>query len=173
MFSIEKCALPDNALLINYARDDTYTDCYRTDVFGVVSHAEFVSAFYSTLLFRIERLILRWAVSKPSTDADVKLLAEGKIDKFAAWYVEGRIEDQILMCDFRNRTRSWLMVSPLHENGGSRTQLYFGSAVVPIGNSKSEKSSFGPSFRALIGFHKIYSVALLHSAKSLLNARNR
>ena len=173
MFSIEKCSLPDNALLVSYVRNDTYTDCYMTDVSGVVSHAEYVVAFYTTLLFKLERLILRWAVSKPSTDAEARSLAEGRLDTFAAWYVEGRSENQILMCDFRDRTRSWLMVSPLLEDGGTRTRLYFGSAIVPDHNPNSGKTSLGWGYGALIGFHKIYSEALLYSAKTHLKAQDR
>lgn len=173
MFSIQKCSIPDNALLASYVRDDTYTDCYKTDVEGVVSHADYVTGFYTTLLFKLERLILKWVVSRPSTDNEARQMAEGSIDTFSAWYVEGRSENQILMCDFRNRTRSWLMISPLLENGAARTRLYFGSAVVPVRNKQTGRTSLGRSFDALVGIHKIYSEALLCSAKSLLMARYR
>jgi len=166
-----KCALPDDALLARYARTDAYTDCYRTEVSGAVSFAEYVTAFYTTFLFKLERSILAWAVSKPSTDEQTTLLAEGKIDTYAAWYVEARSENQILLCDFRNRTRCWLMVSPLHEDAGTRTTLYFGSAVVPLRDRMSGRPSMGWAFAALAGFHKIYSVALLYSARSLLMAK--
>ncbi len=166
-----KCALPDDVLLARYARTDAYTDCYRTEVFGAVSFTEYVTAFYTTFLFKMERAILTWAVSKPSTDAQTSQLARGEIDTFAAWYVEARGENEILLCDFRNRTRCWLMVSPLHDDTGIRTQLYFGSAVVPLRNRRSGKPSMGWAFGALAGFHKIYSEALLYSARSLLMAK--
>ena len=166
-----KCALPDDALLARYARTDAYTDCYRAEVSGAVSFAEYVTAFYTTFLFKLERSILAWAVSKPSTDEHATLLAEGKIDTYAAWYVEARSENQILLCDFRNRTRCWLMVSPRHEDAGTRTTLYFGSAVVPLRDRMSGKPSMGWAFAALAGFHKMYSVALLYSARSLLMAK--
>ncbi|MCH8865800.1 MAG: hypothetical protein IID58_03005 [Proteobacteria bacterium] len=173
MFSIKACSVPDSALLARYVRKDTYTDCYRTIVSGVVSHAEYVTGFYSTSLFKLERLILGWVVHKPSTDAEAKQLAEGRIDTFAAWYVESRSENQILMCDFRNRTRSWLMVAPLLEDGDTRTRLYFGSAVVPVRDADSASTSLGRGYGVLLGFHKLYSKALLCSAKTLLVARNR
>jgi len=166
-----KCALPDDALLARYARTDAYTDCYRTEVSGAVSFADYVTAFYTTFLFKLERSILAWAVSKPSTDEQTTLLAEGKIDTYAAWYVEARSENQILLCDFRNRTRCWLMVSPFHDDTGTRTTLYFGSAVIPLRDRMSGRPSMGWAFGALAGFHKIYSVALLYSAKSLLMAK--
>ena len=167
-----KCPLPDDALLARYARTDAYTDCYRTELTGTVSFTEYVTAFYTTYLFRLERFILKWAVSKPSTDAETIQLAEGEIDSFAAWYVEARGENEILLCDFRNRTRSWLMVSPLIDDTGARTRLYFGSAVIPVRDRRFGKPSLGWSFGALALFHKVYSVALLHSAKLLLKANH-
>jgi len=173
LFSIEKCSVPDGTLLARYVRNGAYTDCFRTEISAAVSHAEYVSGFYSTPLFKLERLILRWAVNKPSTDAEARQLAEGKIDSFAAWNVEDRSQNQILMCDFRHRTRSWLMVSPMFEDGGARTRLYFGSAVVPVRSPESAKTSLARGFGFLLGFHKIYSEALLYSARSLLETHNQ
>ena len=164
MFSIEKCAVPADALLAKYSVNGTYTDCYAAEIPGRISFSEFVFAFYTTLLFKLERLILKWTVSKPSTDAQARQLAESDIEKFAAWHVEARSENEILMCDFRGRTRSWLMAAPMSTVSGARTRLYFGSAVVPIRGAQSLE--FG--FQALLGFHQIYSVLLLYSAKSRL-----
>ncbi len=109
-------------------------------------------------------------MSKPSTDTEARQLAQGAIDYFAAWRIESRSDNQILMCDFRDRTRSWLMVCPLTSDGHTKTRLLFGSAVTPVRNPKTEKMALGFGFRALLGFHKIYSRALLCSAKSRLNA---
>ena len=162
MFSIEKCKVPDNTMLTRYSVDGTYTDCYTTEIPGLISFPEFVFAFYTTFLFKLERLILRWTVSKPSTDAQARRLADGNIEKFAAWTVESRSENELLMCDFLERTRSWLMI----KDNGARTQLYFGSVVVPIQNSKTGELSLGSGVQALLGFHKIYSVLLLYFAKS-------
>ena len=165
MFSIERHPLPDDALLADYVRDGHYTDCYSTEVSKTVSHAEYVEAFYTTCLFKVERKILRWLVGKPSTDQQARQLAAGELDSFAAWHVEKRNENQILMCDFRHRTRSWLMVSSGTGSDGAGTRLYFGSAVVPFHKTRSGTSSLGMSFKLLAGFHKAYSVALLFSAK--------
>ncbi|MEN8205628.1 MAG: hypothetical protein ABFS24_06420 [Pseudomonadota bacterium] len=128
-------------------------------------------AFYTTRVFKLERLILKLAVSRPSTDAQAKQLAAGSIDTFAAWDVEARSENQLLMCDFRSRTRSWLMVVPMESTGGTRTRLYFGSAVVPVRNSRTGKVTLGFVFRALLGFHRVYSVVLLSAARSRLEAQ--
>jgi hypothetical protein len=162
MLSIEKCTTPDHALLNKYLTNGSYVDCYCTEIPKQISFPEFILSFYTTPLFKLERFILKYMASRPSTDIQAKELADGVAREFAAWYVEGRAEDQILMCDFSERTRSWLMVAPRNDEG---TRLYFGSAVVPIRDSKTGKSSMGFVFRALLGFHQIYSVLLLSSAR--------
>jgi hypothetical protein len=167
MSSIVTCALPPHALLARYAQQHAYTDCYTTLVPRTVSHAEYVQAFYTTTLFKTERLILKWLVSKPSTDIEAQLLSEETIDRFAAWSVELRTDNQLLMCDFQNRTRSWLMTEP-ETSDTNQTRLYFGSAVVPIRDDKLGTSSLGGGFNALLGFHKLYSVALLRAARTKL-----
>jgi hypothetical protein len=171
MLSIEKCIVPGNAMLANYSMEGTYTDCYVTEIPGRISLAEFIFAFYTTFIFKLERFILKWMVSKPSVNTQARQLADGDIEKFAAWHVEHRSENEILMCDFRGRTRSWLMVTPLSTVSGTRTRLYFGSAVVPIRSSKTGALSLGFGFEALLGFHKVYSVLLLHFAKTRIKGQ--
>lgn len=171
VLSIEKCKVPSHATLARYTVDGTYTDCYTTEIPGQISSPEFVFAFYTTFLFKLERVILKWTVSKPSTDSEARRLADGDIDKFAAWHVEGRNDNEILMCDFRGRTRSWLMLTPVTTDSVTGTRLYFGSAVVPIQNSKPGGPSLGFGVQALVGFHKIYSVLLLYFAKSRIRDR--
>lgn len=152
---IEKGELPADALLQKYVRSGAYTDCYSTHTPVAVSLADFVSAFYTTWLFKLERFILRVAVSRPSTDAEARQVAAGDIDCFAAWSAEARSDDQLLMCDFQGRTRSWFMVAG--------TRLYFGSAVVPVTVTESK-------VRFLLGLHRLYSRALLHAARSRLQS---
>lgn len=170
MFSIRKCPLPDNAILRAYQNGGAYTDCFSTDVVGSISHEQFVATFYTTPLFKLERKILEWAVSRPSTDLQARELAAGASHTFSAWHVEKRCTDQLLMSDYRSSTRSWFMVAPITIDGVPGTRLYFGSAIVPRVDRRTGKSNLGPIFRALLGFHKIYSVALLRSAKSRLMA---
>ena len=165
MIRIAPRPLPEEALLKKYARDGAYTDCYATDVAGTITQAQFVAAFYTTAVFKLERFILKHAVSRPSTDEQARQLAAGAIDMFAAWHVEARCADQLLMCDFQRRTRSWLMVMPVREGNTVRTRLYFGSAVVPAMNAKTDRQSLGSVFRVLLGLHKIYSRVLLYSAQ--------
>lgn len=121
-----------------------------------MSQAEYVEAFYTSGVFKLERLILKLLVARPSTDQQARELAAGQRDSFAAWRVEARAPDQLLMYDFRGRTRSWLSVSG--------TRLYFGSAVVPVASSSPRKAGLGFVFTALLGFHRLYSRVLLHAA---------
>lgn len=150
--------LPADALLQRYREQGAYTDCFALDVPGHVAHAAFVEAFYTTSVFKLERLLLALFVSRPSNDAQARELADGDRERFAAWSVEARAPGQLLMCDFAGSTRSWLMAAPTQ--GGEGTRLYFGSAVV--------RSSQGGVFSALLGFHKLYSRILLRAAVSRL-----
>lgn len=166
--AVHACPLPDGALLCAYRAGGAYADCYAVDVVGPVSHEQFVTAFYTTFVFRLERLILKWILAKPSSDEDARQLAAGTASAFAAWNVEKRCVDQLLLCDAVARTRSWLMVAPVTTRGGPGTRLYFGSAVVPRRNRQTGQSEMGLAFRALLGFHKIYSMVLLRAAMGRL-----
>ncbi len=153
--------LPENALLARYRDSGAYTDCYAIDLPSEITQQAFVTAFYTSPAFRLERIILALLVRKPSNDADVAELAAGTTEHFAAWTVEARSANQLLLCDYQSRTRSWLMAEPLPGGG---TRLYFGSAVVPVTRSEQGKASMGGAFHALLGFHRIYSRILLRSA---------
>jgi len=168
--TVSACPLPDEALLRVYTRRGAFTDCYATELPGTFSHAEYVQAFYTTWVFRLERVILKWAVARPSTDDQARQLAEGLTDTFSAWRVEGRGENQLLMSDFKGRTRSWLMAVPVAGGNGARTRLYFGSAVVPARDSGTGTAGPGGVFSALMGFHKLYSHVLLHAARLRLSS---
>jgi hypothetical protein len=171
MLSIKKCAVPANTLLESYLKNGAYADCYSTEISRPVSFPEFIHAFYTSSLFKLERSILTWTVSKPSTDEQARQLAEGASTTFAAWQVENRNEHELLMCDLHGRTRSWFMLIPMNADGDFRTRLFFGSAVVPVQNQRTGKSSLGFIFNALLGFHKIYSALLLYSARSNIGIR--
>jgi hypothetical protein len=171
MFSIHAYRVPESSFLASYAIDGNYTDSYCTTFAGKVSLAEFVTAFYTTRLFKLERTLLKWAVSKASTDLEAQQMADGLRDSFAAWTVERRNASEILMCDFHGRTRSWLKVEPRPVAGEINTRLVFGSAVVRPRVSRSPRFPMGLPFYALIGFHKMYSRLLLQAAKNRLEQR--
>ena len=148
---IEEGQLPTNALLQEYARAGVYTDCFRTEILDHVTLAEYVEAFYTTWLFKLERVVLALLLKRPSSDKQAKKLALGEANKFAAWTVAERTQHQLLMRDFRNQTCSWFMVVP--------GRLYFGSAVT--GTSSNTRGG-------LLGLHRLYSRMLLAAAKSRL-----
>ena len=156
--------LPPGALLSRYALDANgeplphYTDCFRLDIDRDLSLAEFVTAFYTTPLFRCERFVLSLA-GLGSSDADIEAMLDGQQENFAAWNVEDRNDDQLLMCDVNQRTRSWFMVAPA--DGGTR--LYFGSAVIAAGGD-----ALPWRYAVLLRLHRSYSRALLRGARRRL-----
>lgn len=161
--------MPAAALLRKYQDGQGYSDCYVTEIPLAVSHAEFVAAFYTTRLFKVERALLTWLAALPSSDAGAQALAAGRVGTFAAWRVESRAVGQLLLADMLGRTRSWLMAEPA---GAGGTRLYFGSAVVPKRKAAGGKQTMGVAFHALGGFHRLYSRLLLGAAcRRLLAAR--
>lgn len=159
MARITSCDLPDGALLRTYVGKGAYTDCFATDIKASAPLAAYVEAFYSSAAFRPERLLLA-LIGKSSNDADVRRLAHEGAESFAAWSVETSAQNQLLLCDFLSRTRSWLMVAPI--DGGTR--LYFGTAIVPVGFG-SGGGRLGFPFNALLPFHKFYARVLLGAAR--------
>jgi hypothetical protein len=150
-------SVPDASFLGAYTRRGAYTDCYTVTVPGAVTLPEFVFAFYTTRLFKLERWLLAKALRLPSTDAQARELADGTATRFAAWRVEQRAADEILLD--AGQTRSWLNVEP-RAGGAPATTLRFGSAVVPA----RPGGRLGLAFHALLGFHRLYSRLLLRAA---------
>jgi hypothetical protein len=78
MFSVKRESVPDEALLRTYRgglhpeRWGNYQDCFAVNVAQRVNLDDFVFAFYTTPVFRLERLILRVAIGTGSTDADAR-----------------------------------------------------------------------------------------------------
>jgi hypothetical protein len=136
-----------------------YTDCFSFDASKVITLAELIGAFYTTPLFRLERLVLALTPKGRMRDADVVTLANGLADRMAVWQVEDRKVDEILLN--AGRTKSWLMVSPM--DGGTR--LFFGSVVVPEPPKRAGAAPrLGPVFDTLLGAHRVYSRLLLGAA---------
>ena len=129
-----------------------------------VSLADFVNAFYTTRLFKLERLILHLLARIPSDDNAARALADGKTDRFSAWTTEGRTETELLMRPVDGRTRSWFMV----ERSANGTRLYFGSAIVPAMNAAGRSWASRAVYAALLLFHDLYSRALLSAARRRL-----
>ncbi|ESQ91088.1 hypothetical protein ABAC460_07285 [Asticcacaulis sp. AC460] len=153
-------SLPERSLLTTYRNGKAYTDSYSLDLAFEVTLAAYVEAFYTTWLFKLERLVLATLVGRPSRDSQALALARGDVRRFAAWTVEARDHDQILMCDFLAKTKSWLMCD------GKR--LWFGTVIVPEAVHSNGEAYLGIGFHALIPFHRLYSKALLRAAAQKL-----
>jgi hypothetical protein len=168
MFSVTQGALPEDSLLRTHrggVRPESWRgqgDCFGLAVDRVVSLEEFVFAFYTSPIFRIERLILALLAGAPSTDIQARRLADGAGGSFAVWRAGARTATQLLMCDRYERTRSWFRVVPLSDG---KTLLQFGSAVASRSGDHPARGLRGGFFRLLLKFHVVYSQLLLHAAK--------
>ena len=162
--------LPSNALSATYKTQGAFVDCYYSEIAKDVSLDEYIQAFYTTPLFKLERSLLSLATFKCASDHDALALSSGKSDRYSIWTVEGREANQVLMRDFTGNTRSWFMVKKA-SGGEAGIRLYFGSVVVPKGKTEGGQASFGVLFHLLGKFHQIYSKALLRAAyKKLSNS---
>lgn len=158
--SVVASPLPETALLRRYAESGEYTDCFSTQVPALVPLPEFVAAFYTTRLFRAEGFVHRWLASLSSSDDEALQLAHGDRDAFAAWAVQERSDDQLLMIDVRRQTGSWFLCEAV-ETG---SQLYFGSVVFRRRETPAGRELHW-SYRSLLGAHRLYSRALLSAAR--------
>jgi hypothetical protein len=161
IFAVNKVLLPESALPRRYAGH--YTDCYASSIAIETCMPDYVEAFYTTTLFKAERVVLARVASLPSTDEEARQVSRGDRDTFAAWNVEARTDDQLLLLDFRRRTGSWFMC----ERHSSGTTLYFGS-VIFLAEEGAAGRRMSAGYRALLGFHRLYSRALLSAARSRL-----
>jgi hypothetical protein len=154
--------LPETALLQSYHAAGAHTDCYTVEVPGEVTLEAYLTAFYTSWAFRPERVLLGLLLGKRAGAAEVAALAAGQTERFSAWSVEARAVDQILLCDYQHRTRSWLMVAPGSVPG--TTLLHFGSAVTRTGRTRAARLGEAALFNGLLWFHAAYSRVLLWAA---------
>jgi hypothetical protein len=78
----------------------------------------------------------------------------------------------VLMSDVTGRTRSWFMAAPVPDEASDRTLLYFGSAITAARKGTAGRMTIGPVFKALTGFHILYSRALLAAAEKRIERLN-
>lgn len=169
MSEITETEVPLGSLSAKYVEEGGFVDCYFIDIPKDVTLDDYIGAFYTTSLFKVERSILSIVTGRRASDSDAVQLSQGTSKNYSIWSVENRESDQILLCDSSNSTRSWLMVKNVTTNQEKVSRLYFGSVVVPNEVSENGQAQFGFLFHALGGFHKLYSRALLHAAyKKLL-----
>jgi len=166
-------ALSEASLLDRRRRRQGYTDCFGLAIPREVTLAQFIEAFYTTRLFKAERLVLR-LLGRGATDRQAAELAAGRIDRFAIWNVVERTADEILLTDGLGRTSSWLMVVAEGSARQPATRLFFGTAVRARSMSADGRPRFDPLFHALLGLHGFYARRLLQAAAArLLDTRRR
>lgn len=164
MISVTQSPLPQGALIQRYSDAGDFVDCFTCRVPAAVSLQRYIQAFYSSGVFWAERQGLKLMNFHPGNSAQVTSLAAGETDVFSAWTVEARTDSQLLLCDVNAQTRSWLMAALADDQ---TTQLYFGSVIVKQpGSAENPKMPLG--FRLVMGFHEVYSKALLKAAARTL-----
>ena len=175
VLSIVQCPLAEDALLRTYLgeihpeRWAGQGDCFCATVPASVPLSEFVFAFYTSPVFRIERGILAIILGARSTETQARAVADGSRDSFAVWRMGARTGTQLVMCDRYGKTRSWFRVVPA-ESGG--TLLQFGSAVASRRDGPAGVARPSIVFRWLRRFHVLYSQVLLWSAtRGIMNGR--
>jgi len=152
--------LPADSLLARLADErGAFADAYTLRLPRAVSLAEFVEAFYTTRLFKVERGLIA-LFGRSSSDAMARAVARGEGVRLAVWTIEARKPDELLMHEDSGATRSWFKAEP----GAGGTTLWFGSAVVPRRRGPGGEPRFSWIFHALLGFHRWYSRALLSAA---------
>jgi len=151
---IDETDAPTGSLIYPFSQAEAhYTDAFAAPLSGSVALEDYIAAFYTTPLFKAERLVLGLAGAK-STDAEAYALARAQRDCFAVWTVEERRPSEILLAERSGHTKSWLAIG--------EGQLWFGSVVVP--GFRRGRLTVGPVFQSLMGAHKVYSRLLLRAA---------
>jgi hypothetical protein len=152
--------LPTTSLLGRLAQSrGAFADAYTLQFPRAVTLAEFVEAFYTTRLFKVERALIA-LFGRPSSDAMARAVARGEGERLAVWTLEAREHDELLMHEDSGATRSWFKAEP----SAAGTTLWFGSAIGPRRRGPGGEPRFSWVFHALLGFHRWYSRALLSAA---------
>jgi hypothetical protein len=158
MPGVRRIPLPAHALLQSRRDAGAFTDCYALRIGRTVALADYIAAFFTTPVFRLERWIIARVLGHASTDAQARALADGRSDRFVVWVTEARDSKQILLGV--GRTATWLMIEP----APGATVLYLGSSI-----EQRDANRGAWRYRALLRFHDLYSRVLLRAtARQLL-----
>lgn len=156
---VEAAPVPAASLLATAPGERAYADCWSCEIAGSAGLSQLIEAFFTCPAFRPERLTLA-AIGKGGSDAEARALAQGETDRFAAWTLVERREDEILLEDFAHRTRCWLAVAPK----GAHTRVSFGTAILARTGEGGADRAENLAFRALVPFHRFYARRLIASA---------
>ena len=90
MVKITSCEVPEGSLLAQFGGPQDYRDCFSREVPGVVTLAQYIERFYSSMAFGPERMVLGLIGRAKGWDASsdaIRALARGDADRFGAWEV--------------------------------------------------------------------------------------
>ena len=165
VMSLSSGSEPEGAFISQYSTTHGgYSDCYYVDIQKDVALSDYILAFFSTPIFRMERLILNLVPSGRSNEQCVLDIASGTGDKMAGWKTEKRDENQLLLAVGDGPIRTWLMVQGKQSSETTptkTTRLYFGSAVLPTSMTKDGRPKLAIVFKLFSGLHIFYSRLLL------------
>ena len=165
VMSLHSGSAPEGALIRRYTTNPGgYSDRFYVDIPADVTLSDYILAFFSTPIFRMERLILNLVPSGRSNEQCVLDLASGTGDKMAGWKTEKRDENQLLLAVGDGPIRTWLMVQGTQSSETTptkTTRLYFGSAVLPTSMTKDGHPKLAIVFKLFSGLHIFYSRLLL------------
>ncbi|MEO0665459.1 MAG: hypothetical protein AAFY97_06945 [Pseudomonadota bacterium] len=149
--SVRRSAIPDGSLIARYKGQGNHVDAYVASTARYVDLPTYIAAFFSTSVFRAERLLLSIS-GKQSSDDQVADLAAGRGEHIAAWKVEERSANELLLEATGTPIRTWLAVEP------DGTALWFGSVVL------AKKGRIPLLARVMMPGHALYSRILLSAA---------
>jgi hypothetical protein len=128
---------------------DKYSDCFTITVPSRISLQQYVQAFFTCPVFRVERMLLPVATS----DSEAEAISRGTSGRFGVWSVLERTDDELLATwsvdGYSMHGATWFRVI---EVPGDATRLEFGSSVTP---------SEGLWLLPMMWFHVWYSRVLL------------
>lgn len=162
MIRVEERDSPKDSLLHQYTeKPGCHADAFMAEINFTPSLKDYITAMFGSPVFRIERVLLAVAAATPTFKKDLTAFALAEKDSFALWKTMERSDQELLMEVEKGRVRTWLMVEPTE---GETSKLWFGSAIVPKTTPSREVGDIGFTFKALMGFHKLYSRILLLAA---------
>lgn len=135
-------------------------DCFRLDVPGHVPIERFAHAFFTSWLFKLERLVLPVA----TTDDLAKDFAYSRVNEFAIWTAKERTDSELLAVWAEQHSpasgATWMrVVHGKDDEGKPKTCLEFGSAIAP-GDMPYQKAVMAVA----VPLHLAYSGLLLGAA---------
>ena len=166
MVQVIATTLPKSAFLNDYEhRAGVYTDCFQTELPQRRHSRELHQRIFQHMALSHRTHDPQHSREKASLRRRYRAIGARHVKhnvRLAGF--ERRDADQILLEVPQTPIRTWLMRS----SEGEKTQLYFGSAILPDAVDRNGNAKMPFLFHALLGFHKLYARALLFSAKRAL-----